>query len=51
VLSAVVVGGASVGASVWGYRYYRGAVERSLQESLQLLPAAVRAATAGGRAP
>jgi hypothetical protein len=42
VLGAVVASGASVGAWAWGYRYYRGAVEESLKESLQLLPIAVR---------
>lgn len=43
VLGAAVISGASVGAWALGYRYYRGAVEASLQDSLQLLPAAVRA--------
>jgi hypothetical protein len=46
VLGAAVLSGASVGAWVLGYRSYRGAVEQSLRESLQLLPAAVRAITA-----
>jgi len=43
VVGAVVMGGATVGAWALGYRYYLGAVEASLTESLQLLPAAVRA--------
>lgn len=46
VLGAAVASGASVGAWVLGYRAYRRAVEASLKDSLQLLPAAVRAVTA-----
>jgi hypothetical protein len=48
VLGAAVFSGASVGAWVLGYRYYRGAVEESLQESLRLLPTAVRARLTAG---
>lgn len=39
VVGAAVIGGASVGAWALGYRYYRDAVEASLRDSLQLLPA------------
>jgi eukaryotic-like serine/threonine-protein kinase len=46
VLGAAALSGASVGAWVWGYRSYRSAVEESLKDTLQLLPAAVRAMTA-----
>lgn len=53
VLGAAVISGASVGAWALGYRYYRGAVEESLKDSLHLLPAAARAVAAsrGGREP
>ena len=53
VLGAAVLSGASVGAWALGYRSYRGAVEQSLRESLELLPAAVRAisATRGSALP
>jgi hypothetical protein len=44
-LGAAVLSGASVGVWVWSYRYYRGAVEESLKDSLQLLPVVVRAGT------
>ncbi len=50
VLGAAVISGASVGAWALTYRYYRGAVEDSLQDSLQLLPAAVRAAASSRNA-
>lgn len=43
VVGAAVISSASVGAWVLGYRYYRRAVEESLKDSLQLLPAAARA--------
>ncbi|HEX8431383.1 MAG TPA: hypothetical protein VF625_08855 [Longimicrobium sp.] len=43
VLGAVVFSGASVGLWALTYRYYRGAVEASLKESLRLLQTAVRA--------
>jgi hypothetical protein len=46
VLGAAVLSGASVGAWILGYRSYRSAVEESLKDSLQLLPAAVRASNA-----
>ena len=43
VLGAAVVSGAAVGTWVLSYRYYRGAVEEAIRDSLRLLPAAVRA--------
>jgi hypothetical protein len=45
-LGAAAVSGAVVAA--WGgtYRFYRGQVENALQESLRLVPAAVRAIAA-----
>lgn len=51
-VGAAVVSGTAVGAWVLGYRYYRGAVEQALKESVRLLPATVRAVTSnqGGRA-
>ena len=46
VLGAAVASSAAVGAWMLTYRYYRGAVEDALKETLQLLPATVRAVTA-----
>jgi hypothetical protein len=51
ILGAAVISGASVGAWALGYRYYRGAVEDSLRESLQLLPAATLAIGSSRNAP
>lgn len=45
VLGATAVSGIAVGVLALGYRYYRRALEKSLEESLHLLPATVRAVT------
>ena len=53
VLGVAAVSVATAGAWALGYRYYRGQVEESLNQSLQLLPATARAAAAtrGSREP
>ncbi len=48
-VGAAVLSGASIGGWVWGHRWYLKAVEESLEESLQLLPAAVRTGEAARR--
>lgn len=52
-LGAAALSGAAAAAWAAGYRYYRGQVEASLKESLQILPAAARAIAAhqGARDP
>ena len=52
-VGAAAVSGAAVAAWAAGYRWYRGAVEDALQESLRLLPTTARAIAAnqGARDP
>lgn len=52
-VGAAAVSGVAVASWAGGYRYYRGQVEESLRQSLQLLPTTTRAIAAhqGGRDP